>query len=117
MFCLKASCNNQNIVKLNVFANASSAIFIGSGHQTLKTLNSPTGIPLLQNFFAVGPLTAQCELTSSLESVPVTLCCPDPDPYLTSCECSRMERCTFISFTTEPHVTFGKKAKNYAINE
>lgn len=62
-------------------------------------------MPLSQNFFAVGPLTAQCELTSSLSSTPVTLCCPDPEPYLTSCECSRIDRCTFISFTTDPHVT------------
>ena len=66
------------------------------------------GMPLLQNFLAAGPLMAQCELTSSLESVPVTLCWPDPEPYLTSCECNRMDRCTFMSFTTEPHVTFMK---------
>ena len=90
------------------------------------------GTPLVHCFFAVGPmlanilksiiifiikncislwlpLIAQWELTSSLTSVPVTLCCPDPDPYLTSWECRRILWCTFWSFKTDPHVTWVKK--------
>merc|ERR1711971_529871 len=44
-------------------------------------------------------------LTSSLTTVPVTDCCPDPDPYLTSWLWRLTLWCPFISFTELPHVT------------
>lgn len=47
-----------------------------------------TGSPLLQACFIV-PFMSQLELWSSCCGAPVTDCCPEPDPYLTSWECSR----------------------------
>lgn len=41
----------------------------------------------------------------------VQTCCPLPEPYLTSCECSLTLCCTFKSLTTLPQVTYLKSEK------
>ena len=41
-----------------------------------------------------------------LKNVKKFTCWPEPDPYLTSCECRRAFELTFISFTVDVHVTY-----------
>jgi hypothetical protein len=72
-------------------------------------------------FFFFFFLPCQRELTSSLASIPVTDCCPDPVPYWILCEWSLycVELC--VSLTDDLHVTFWnsffKKKKNSENNK
>lgn len=54
---------------------------------------------------AMGARTNQWLLESSETSTAVTDCCPDPEPYFTSCEWSRNLKSVLISFSIVPHVT------------